>query len=78
MENKIVYKGFIIHPVSILLEVGRYDLRIDVIENRGGQIAPHEILTFKETFETKKEAIELGFAEGKKRIDSWQLLQSTN
>jgi hypothetical protein len=78
MDNEMQYKGFIIHPVSILLEMGRYGLRVDIFENEGGQIAPHHIPTFEETFETREEAIEFGLAEGKKLIDSGQLSRPTN
>jgi hypothetical protein len=77
MDNAMQYKGFIIHPVSILLEMGRHDLRVDIFENEGEQIAAHKIPTFEETFETKEEAIEFGFAEGKKLIDSGQLSRPT-
>jgi hypothetical protein len=46
---------------------------VEIFEKEGEQIAPHHIPTFEETFETREEAIEFGFAEGKKLIDSGQL-----
>ena len=72
MDTDIQYKGFIIRPVTILLEKG-YSLRVEIFEHDGEQIAPHHIPTFEETFESREEAIEFGFAEGKKLIDSGQL-----
>jgi hypothetical protein len=77
MDTDIQYKGFIIRPVTILLERG-YGLRVEIFEHDGGQIAPHHIPTFEETFESREEAIEFGFAEGKKLIDSGQLARPTN
>jgi hypothetical protein len=77
MDSDIQYKGFMIRPVTILLERG-YGLRVEIFENEGGQIAPHNIPTFEETFETREEAIEFGFAEGKKLIDSGQLSRPTH
>jgi hypothetical protein len=71
MDTDMQYKGFIIRPVTILLERG-YGLRVEIFEHDGGQIAPHHIPTFEETFETREEAIEFGLAEGKKLIDSGQ------
>ena len=59
MDTDIQYKGFIIRPVTILLERG-YSLRVEIFEHDGGQIAPHHIPTFEETFETREEAIEFG------------------
>jgi hypothetical protein len=63
--------------LPILLERG-YGLRVEIFESDGEQIAPHHIPTFEETFETREEAIEFGFAEGKKLIDSGQLSRLTN
>ena len=77
MDADIQYKGFIIRPVTILLERG-YGLRVEIFEHEGEQIAPHHIPTFEETFATREEAIAFGFAEGKKLIDSGQLSRSTN
>jgi hypothetical protein len=77
MDTDMQYKGFIIRPVTILLERG-YALRVEIFEHDGGQVAPHHIPTFEETFETREEAIEFGFAEGKKLIDSGQLSRPTN
>jgi hypothetical protein len=77
MDTDIQYKGFMIRPVTILLERG-YGLRVEIFENEGGQIAPHHIPTFEETFETREEAIEFGLAEGKKLIDSGLLARPTN
>ena len=72
METDVQYKGFIIRPVTILLERG-YSLRVEIYEPDGGQVAPHHIPLFEEPFETREEAIEFGLAEGKKLIDSGQL-----
>jgi hypothetical protein len=72
MDTDIQYKGFIIRPVTILLERG-YGLRVEIYEHDGRQVAPHHIPTFEEPFETREEAIEFGMAEGKKLIDSGQL-----
>lgn len=69
MDTDIQYKGFIIRPVTILLERG-YGLRVEIFENEGEQIAPHHIPTFEETFETREAATEFGFAEGKKRVST--------
>ena len=78
MDTDISYKGFIISPVTILLERG-YSLRVEIFEHDGGQIAPHRInTTFEETLKTREEAIEFGLAEGKKLIDSGQLSRPTN
>ena len=77
METDVQYKGFIIRPVTILLERG-YGLRVEIFAHDGGQIAPHHIPTFEETFATREEAIEFGFAEGKKLIDSGQFSGPTN
>jgi hypothetical protein len=77
METDIQYKGFIIRPVTILLERG-YGLRVEIFANDGEQITPHHIPTFEETFETREEATEVGLAEGKKLIDSGQLSRPTN
>ena len=77
MDTDIQYKGFIIRPVTILLERG-YGLRVEMFEHEGGQIAPHHIPTFAETFATREAAIEFGLAEGKKLIDSGQLSPPTN
>ena len=77
MDTDMQYKGFIIRPVTILLEKG-YGLRVEIVENDGGQIAPHHIPTFEEPFATREEAIEFGFSEGKKLIDSGQLSRPTN
>ena len=77
MDTDMQYKGFIIRPVTILLERG-YGLRVEIFEHDGGQIAPHHIPTFEEAFETREEAIEFGVAEGKKLIDSGQLPQPAN
>jgi hypothetical protein len=77
MDSEMQYKGFIINPVTILLERG-YGLRVEIFENDGRQIAPHHIPTFEETFETREEAIEFGVAEGKKLIDSGQLSLPTH
>ena len=74
MDTDVQYKGFIIRPVTILLERG-YGLRVEIFAHDGRQIAPHHIPTFEETFATREEAIELGVAEGKKLIDSGQLSQ---
>jgi hypothetical protein len=71
------YASFIIRPVTILLERG-YSLRVEIFEHDGGQIAPHHIPTFEETFASREEAIEFGLAEGKKLIDSGELSQPTN
>ena len=54
MDTDVPYKGFIIRPVTILLERG-YSLRVEIFEHEGGQIAPHHIPTFEETFETGSE-----------------------
>ena len=72
METDVQYKGFIIRPVTILLERG-YGLRVEIYEHDGGQVAPHHIPTFEETFATREEAIAFGLEEGKKVIDSGQL-----
>lgn len=77
MDTDIQYQGFIIRPVTILLERG-YGLRVEIFEHDGQQIAPHHIPTFEETFETREEAIECGFAESRKLIDSGQLSRPTN
>jgi len=77
MDTDMQYKGFIIRPVTILLERG-YGLRVVIFEHDGGQIAPHHIPTFEETFASREEAIEFGLAEGKKLIDSGQLSRPTN
>ena len=77
MDTDIQYKGFIIRPVTILLERG-YSLRVEIFEHDGGQVAPHHIPTFEETFASREEAIEFGFAEGKKLIDSGQLSPPTS
>jgi hypothetical protein len=77
MDTDLQYKGFIIRPVTILLERG-YGLRVEIFEHDGGQIAPHHIPTFEETFESREEAIEFGMAEGKKLIDSGQLSRPTH
>jgi hypothetical protein len=77
MDTDIQYKGFIIRPVTILLEKG-YGLRIEIFEHDSGQIAPHHIPTFEETFASREEAIEFGLGEGKKLIDSGQLSRQTN
>jgi hypothetical protein len=77
MDTDIQCKGFIIRPVTILLERG-YGLRVEIIENDGGQIAPHHIPTFAETFESREAAMECGFTEGKKLIDSGQLSRPTH
>jgi hypothetical protein len=77
METDIQYQEFIIRPVTILLERG-YGLRVEIFEHDGGQIAPHHIPTFEETFATREAAIEFGVAEGKKLIDSGQLSQPTH
>ena len=77
METDVQYKGFIIRPVTILLERG-YGLRVEMYEPDGKQVAPHHIPTFEEPFETREEAIVFGLAEGKKLIDSGQLSRPTN
>ena len=77
METDVQYKGFIIRPVTILLERG-YGLRVEMFEHDGGQIAPHHIPIFEETFVSREEAIAFGVAEGKKLIDSGQLSRPTN
>ena len=77
MDTDIHYKGFIIRPVTILLERG-YGLRVEMFEHDGGPIAPHHIPTFAEPFETREEAIDFGLAEGKKLIDSGQLSRPTH
>jgi hypothetical protein len=77
MDTDIQYKGFIIRPVTISLERG-YGLRVELFEHDGGQVAPHHIPTFEETFASREEAIEFGFAEGKKLIDSGQLSPPTS
>ena len=77
MDTDIQYKGFIIRPVTILLERG-YGLRVEIFENEGEQIAPHHIPTFEETFATREEALEFGVAEGKKLIERGQLSPPTN
>jgi hypothetical protein len=77
METDVQYKGFLIRPVTILLERG-YSLRVEIFAPDGGQIAPHHIPTFEEPFATREEAIEFGLAEGKKLIDSGQLSPPTN
>ena len=77
MDTDMQYKGFIIRPVTILLERG-YSLRVEIFEHGGAQIAPHHIPTFEETFATREEAIEFGVAEGKKLIESGQLSPPTN
>ena len=77
MDTDMRYKGFMIRVVTILLEKG-YSLRVDMYEPDGRQVAPHHIPTFEETFATREEAIEFGFAEGKKLIDSEQLSRPTN
>ena len=76
METDMPYKGFIIRPVTILLARG-YGLRVEIFEQGGGQIAPHHIPTFEETFETREEATACGLAEGKKLIESGQLARPT-
>ena len=76
MDTDVQYKGFIIRPVTILLEKG-YGLRVEIFAHDDGQIAPHHIPTFEETFATREEAIEFGLAEGKKLIDSGQLSPPT-
>ena len=76
MDTDRQYKGFIIRPVTILLERG-YGLRVEIFEPDGRQIAPHHIPTFEETFATREEAIAFGVAEGKKLIDSGQLSPPT-
>ena len=53
-------------------------VRMNEYIHQGGQTGVHRIPTFEETFETEEEAIEFGFAEGKKLIDSGQLPQLTN
>ncbi len=70
MEETMMYKGCQIRPVSTLLESGRYDLKVHIIEMQKGSTVAHTIPTFEETFQTKEEAIEFGFTEGKKLIDS--------
>ena len=77
MDTDLQYKGFIIRPVTILLERG-YGLRVEIFEHDGEQIAPHHIPTFEETFESREAAIECGLAEGKKLIDSGQLSRPTH
>jgi hypothetical protein len=77
MDTDIQSQGFIIRPVTILLERG-YGLRVEIFEHDGEQIAPHHIPTFEETFATREAAIEFGMAEGKKLIDSGQLSRPTN
>ena len=77
MDTDMRYKGFMIRSVTILLERG-YALRVEIFEHDGEQVAPHHIPTFEETFATREEAIEFGFAEGKKLIDSGQLSRPTN
>jgi hypothetical protein len=77
METDIQYKGFIIRPVTILLERG-YGLRVEIFEHDGDQVAPHHIPTYEEIFATREEANEFGLAEGKKIIDSGQLSGPTN
>jgi hypothetical protein len=77
ISTMICYASFIIRPVTILLERG-YSLRVEIFEHDGGQIAPHHIPTFEETFASREEAIEFGLAEGKKLIDSGELSQPTN
>ena len=77
MDTDMQYKGFIIRPVTILLERG-YGLRVEIFEHDGEQIAPHHIPTFEETFASREEAIEFGFAKGKKLIDSGQLSPPTS
>ena len=77
MDTDMQYKGFIIRPVTISLERG-YGLRVEIVEYEGGQIAPHHIPTFEETFETREEATAFGLAEGKKLIDSGQLSGPTH
>ena len=77
METDVQYKGIIIRPVTILLERG-YGLRVEIFEHDGGQIAPHHIPTFEETFATREEATAFGLAAGKKLIDSGQLSPSTH
>ena len=77
METDVPYKGFIIRPVTILLERG-YGLRVEIFAHDGGQIAPHHIPTFEETFVTREAAIEFGVVEGKKLIESGQLSPPTN
>ena len=77
MDTDMQYKGFIIRPVTILLERG-YALRVEIFEHDGEQVAPHHIPTFEETFATREEASEFGLAEGKKLIDSGQLSPPTN
>ena len=74
----MVYRGFIIQPVSMPLQSGRHDLEVRIIYNQGEQTGAHKIPTFEETFETEEEAIEFGFIEGKRLIDSGKLPQSTN
>ena len=44
MDTDRQYKGFIIRPVTILLERG-YGLRVEIFEPDGRQIAPHHIPT---------------------------------
>jgi hypothetical protein len=77
MDTEMQYKGFILRPVTILLERG-YGLRVEIFEHDGTQIAPHHIPTFEETFATREEAIECAVAEGKKLIDSGQLAGPTH
>ena len=77
METDIQYKGFIIRPVTISLERG-YGLRVELFEHDGGQVAPHHIPTFEETFASREEAIAFGLAEGKKLIDSGQVSPPTS
>ena len=77
MDTDMQYKGFTIRPVTILLERG-YGLRVEIYEHDGRQVAPHHIPTFEEPFATREEAIEFGFAEGAKLIDSGQLSHPIN
>ena len=77
MDTDIQYKGFIIRPVTIRLERG-YGLRVEIFAHDGGQIAPHHIPTFEETFETREAATACGLAEGQKLIDSGQLASPTS
>jgi hypothetical protein len=51
---------------------------VEMFEHDGGQVAPHHIPTFEETFASREEAIAFGVAEGKKLIDSGQLSRPTH
>lgn len=73
MKDRMIYKEYSIIPISILLASGMYNIIVHINYDKGRSVATYTMPTFEETFATEDEALDFGFFEARKLIDSEQL-----